>query len=84
MKDSYAELKTRYEAKAAQMHRLQVQNVSLLNMAASGNSKGDGDHIKRLEELLQVKKSLLYQTERDIRSSMIMNLHRLKGRKPRL
>ena len=56
MKDSYAELKTRYEAKAAQMHRLQVQNVSLLNMAASGNSKGDGDHIKRLEELLQAER----------------------------
>ena len=54
MKDNYEELKTRYEAKMAQMHRLQVQNVSLLNMAASGNSKGDGDHIKRLEELLQV------------------------------
>ena len=59
MKDSYAELKTRYEAKATQMHRLQVQNVSLLNMAASGNSKGDGDHIKRLEELLQVMISLV-------------------------
>ena len=58
MKDSYEELKTRYEAKTAQMHRLQVQNVSLLNMAASGNNKGDADHIKRLEELLQVKLAL--------------------------
>ena len=56
MKDSYEELKARYEAKKAQMHRLQVQNVSLLNMAASGNNKGDADHIKRLEELLQTER----------------------------
>ena len=56
MKDSYEELKARYEAKKAQMHRLQVQNVSLLNMAASGNNKGDADHIKRLEELLQAER----------------------------
>ena len=56
MKDSYEELKARYEAKTAQMHRLQVQNVSLLNMAASGNNKGDADHIKRLEELLQTER----------------------------
>ena len=54
MKEKYEELRARYEAKAAQMHRLQVQNVSLLNMAASGGNKGDADHVKRLEELLQV------------------------------
>ena len=55
MKDKYEELRARYEAKAAQMHRLQVQNVSLLNMAASGSNRGDADQIKRLEELLQVR-----------------------------
>ena len=63
MKESYEELKTRYEAKTAQLHRLQVQNVSLMNMAASGNNKGDVDHIKRLEELLQVMTPSHNETE---------------------
>lgn len=57
IKRKYEEMKASYDAKSQQIHRLKVQNVGLLNMAAAaagGGGKGDSDHIKRLEELLQV------------------------------
>ena len=61
MRAKYEEMKASYDSKVAQLHKVKMHNVALLNMASgvggSGKGEANAEQVQRLTELLEAEKS---------------------------
>ena len=55
LKSKYEDMKVNYDAKVAELRKVKMHNVALLNMAGSG--KGDVDQVQRIEAMLTTERN---------------------------